>query len=54
MLKQFAGIDILAMYPAGKSDPKAADGWNYDTFLKAAEACSEGGLSVRSWPGADR
>ena len=43
MLKQFAGIDILAMYPAGKSDPKAAEGWNYDTFLKAAEACSKAG-----------
>ena len=43
MLKQFAGIDILAMYPAGKSDPKAAEGWNYDAFLKAAEACSKAG-----------
>ena len=43
MLKQFAGIDILAMYPAGKSDPKAAEGWNYDAFLKAAEACQKAG-----------
>jgi ABC-type glycerol-3-phosphate transport system substrate-binding protein len=45
MLQQFAGIDILAMYPAGKSDPKAAEGWNYDTFLKAAEACSKAGYA---------
>ena len=43
MLKQHAGIDILSMYPAGQADPKAADGWNYDTFLKAAEACAKAG-----------
>jgi len=40
-LKQYAGIDIQAMYPAG-SEPKA-DNWNLDTFLKAAEACHKGG-----------
>ncbi len=43
MLKQYAGIDILAMYPAHQSDAKAADGWNYDAFLKAAEACAKAG-----------
>jgi ABC-type glycerol-3-phosphate transport system substrate-binding protein len=42
MLKQHAGIDILAMYPAG-SAPKA-DNWTLDTFLKAAEACHKGGF----------
>ena len=31
------------MYPAHKSDPKAAADWNYDTFLKAAEACHKAG-----------
>jgi len=41
LMKQHAGIDIQAMYPAG-SEPKA-DNWNYDTFLKAAEACHKGG-----------
>ena len=43
MLKQYAGIDIQAMYPAGPADPKASEGWTYDTFLKAAEACHKAG-----------
>ena len=42
LLKQHAGIDIKAMYPAG-SAPKA-DAWTTDTFLKAAEACHKGGV----------
>ncbi len=41
LMKDLAGIDIQAMYPAG-SAPKA-DGWTLDTFLKAAEACQKGG-----------
>ena len=41
LLKKHAGIDIQAMYPAG--GPPKADGWNLDTFLKAAEACQKGG-----------
>ena len=41
LLKQHAGIDIQAMYPAG-SAPKA-DAWNLENFLKAAEACHKGG-----------
>ena len=45
LLKQHAGIDILAMYPAHKSDPKAAADWTYDTFLKAAEACQKAGFA---------
>jgi ABC-type glycerol-3-phosphate transport system substrate-binding protein len=40
-LKDLAGIDIQAMYPAGA--PPKADDWNLDTFLKAAEACQKGG-----------
>jgi len=43
MLRDHAGIDILKMYPAEKSDPSAASGWNYDAFLKAAEACHKAG-----------
>ncbi len=39
--EKHAGIDLLAMYPAG-SAPKA-DGWTMETFLKAAEACQKGG-----------
>ncbi|TWT03879.1 ABC transporter substrate-binding protein [Reyranella sp. CPCC 100927] len=42
LLKQHAGIDIQAMYPAGEA-PKA-DAWNLETFLKAAEACHKGGV----------
>ncbi len=40
-MKQYAGLDIPAMYPAG-AEPKA-DNWNLDTFMKAAEACHKGG-----------
>jgi hypothetical protein len=40
-MKQFAGIDVQAMYSAG-ARPKA-DGWTLDAFLKAAEACHMGG-----------
>lgn len=41
LLKQHAGIDVLAMYPAGSS--AKADEWTYDAFLKAAEACHKAG-----------
>ena len=41
LLKQHAGIDVQAMYPAG-AQPKA-DAWNLDTFMKAAEACHKAG-----------
>lgn len=40
-LKEFAGIDIRAMYPAG-SDPKA-DKWDMDAFVVAAEKCHAAG-----------
>lgn len=43
LLKQHAGIDIQAMYPAGAA-PKA-DGWNMETYAKAAEACSKAGFA---------
>jgi ABC-type glycerol-3-phosphate transport system substrate-binding protein len=41
LLKQHAGIDIQAMYPAGS--PPKADAWTLDAFLKAAEACHKAG-----------
>jgi ABC-type glycerol-3-phosphate transport system substrate-binding protein len=41
LMKQHAGIDVQAMYPAGA--PPKADQWTYDTFLKAAEACQKAG-----------
>src|SRR5690348_4658393 len=40
-MKQYAGIDVQAMYPVGA--PPKADNWTFDTFLKAAEACHKGG-----------
>jgi ABC-type glycerol-3-phosphate transport system substrate-binding protein len=41
LMKQYAGIDVQKMYPAG-AEPQDKD-WTYDTFLKAAEACQKGG-----------
>jgi ABC-type glycerol-3-phosphate transport system substrate-binding protein len=43
LLRDLAGIDIVKMYPAAPSEPSAAAGWNYDSFLAAAEACHKGG-----------
>lgn len=43
LLKQHAGIDIQAMYPAGS--PPKADNWTLETFLKAAEACQKAGFA---------
>jgi hypothetical protein len=40
-MKQHAGIDVQAMYPAGS--PPKADAWTLDAMLKAAEACYKGG-----------
>jgi ABC-type glycerol-3-phosphate transport system substrate-binding protein len=40
-MKQYAGIDVQEMYPAGS--PPKADAWTFDAFLKAAEACHKGG-----------
>ena len=44
LLKKHAGIDLLKMYPAEKTDPKASEGWNYEAFLHAAEACHKAGV----------
>ena len=44
LLKKHAGVDLLKMFPAGPADPKDSADWNYDTFLKAAEACHKAGF----------
>lgn len=44
LLKQHAGIDVQAMYPAGA--PPKSDAWTYDAFLKAAEACHKAGVPI--------
>jgi ABC-type glycerol-3-phosphate transport system substrate-binding protein len=41
LMKELAGIDVQAMYPAGA--PPKADNWTFDTFLKAAQDCHKGG-----------
>jgi ABC-type glycerol-3-phosphate transport system substrate-binding protein len=41
LMKQLAGIDVQALYPAGA--PPKADAWNLDALMKAAEACQKGG-----------
>jgi ABC-type glycerol-3-phosphate transport system substrate-binding protein len=41
LMKQHAGIDVQAMYPAGS--PPKADAWTLDAFMKAAEACHKAG-----------
>jgi Bacterial extracellular solute-binding protein len=41
LMKKHAGIDVVAMYPAGS--PPKADAWTLDAMLKAAEACHKGG-----------
>lgn len=42
LMKQHAGIDVQAMYPAGL--PPKAESWDLNTFLKAAEACHRAGF----------
>jgi ABC-type glycerol-3-phosphate transport system substrate-binding protein len=39
ILKETAGIDVVAMYPAKDEHTGLADSWTYDAHLKAAEAC---------------
>jgi ABC-type glycerol-3-phosphate transport system substrate-binding protein len=41
LMKQYAGIDVQALYPAGS--PPNADAWTLDALLKAAEACHKAG-----------
>jgi ABC-type glycerol-3-phosphate transport system substrate-binding protein len=44
LMKQLAGIDVLAMYPAGS--PPQADAWTLDAMLKAAEPLNKGGHPI--------
>ncbi|GAC1340721.1 MAG: extracellular solute-binding protein [Acetobacteraceae bacterium] len=43
MMKEMAGLDVKAMYPAPGGGPGKQDEWTWDAFLKAAEACQKGG-----------
>jgi ABC-type glycerol-3-phosphate transport system substrate-binding protein len=42
LMKQHAGIDVQALYPAGSL--AKADGWTLEAFLKAAEVCHKAGF----------
>jgi ABC-type glycerol-3-phosphate transport system substrate-binding protein len=44
MMKNFAGIDVQAMYPAEPHSTPLAAEWTFDAFLKAAEACAKAGF----------
>jgi len=39
LMKQHAGIDVQALYPAGS--PPKADSWTVQTYMKAAEDCAK-------------
>ncbi|MCW3474251.1 ABC transporter substrate-binding protein [Limobrevibacterium gyesilva] len=41
ILKDAAGLDVQAMYPARPEHTALADAWTYDAMLKAAEACAK-------------
>ncbi|MFC3127044.1 ABC transporter substrate-binding protein [Pseudoroseomonas globiformis] len=45
LLKQHAGLDVQAMFPASPNAGPGADAWNWDAFLKAAEGCHKAGFS---------
>ncbi len=42
VLKEYAGIDIQAMYPARAVHTAEQDDWTWDAHLRAAEACAKG------------
>ena len=46
LFKSVAGVDILEMYPVLKAPTKAADNWNWDTLLKAAEKLHKEGHPI--------
>jgi ABC-type glycerol-3-phosphate transport system substrate-binding protein len=41
MMKQYAGVDVQELYPAGK--PPSDKTWTWDAFLAAAEKCQKAG-----------
>jgi len=43
MLKEHAGIDVQAMYPAGAEPTAAVANWTWDTFLAAAQKLHKAG-----------
>ena len=46
LFKQHAGIDILEMYPVNKPRTAAAENWNWDTMVTAAEKLFKAGSPI--------
>jgi ABC-type glycerol-3-phosphate transport system substrate-binding protein len=44
LMKQHAGIDVQAMYPAENRLGPGVDQWNWETFLTAADKCNKAGF----------
>ena len=47
LMKEFTGLDVTKMYPAGAPpDPVLANKWTWDFFLAAAEKCFKAGYPL--------
>ncbi|PPQ34502.1 ABC transporter substrate-binding protein [Rhodopila globiformis] len=44
VLKEKAGLDVVAMYPAREVHTRESDGWTWDAHYKAADACAKAGM----------
>ena len=44
LMKQHAGIDVQAMFPAENRLGPGGDQWNWETFLTAAQKCKDAGF----------
>src|SRR3954454_175367 len=44
LLKEKAGLDIVAMYPPKEGHTSASDAWTWEAHHKAAEPCSKAGM----------
>ena len=45
VLRDKAGVDVTAMFPAKEGGDPTAENWTYDTMLKAAEACQKANMT---------
>jgi ABC-type glycerol-3-phosphate transport system substrate-binding protein len=45
LLMEHAGLDVRAMYPAGKPPSPEADNWTWETLLIAAQKCQKAGFA---------
>jgi ABC-type glycerol-3-phosphate transport system substrate-binding protein len=45
MMKEYAGIDVQALFPPHEATPATSADWTYETQLKAAAACKKAGFA---------